>query len=226
MTSVNFDNYSDNYDEVLQKQLKGFDADQSYFAEYKVKKVFNSIKFQPRRILEYGCGTGRNLKFLRKYFPESYISGCDISRNCLETAKRKNPSVQFYHLASDCLPLKAQFELIFISCVFHHIPPNLRYNTMQRIFRLLREKGDLFVFEQNPINPVTRYMVNTCPFDEDAKLLRLNELKALIESVNLHVTSTSYTLFFPAILSFLRPLEKYMGKIPLGGQFFIRAEKK
>lgn len=43
---------------------------------------------QPQRILEVGCGTGRNLAALARRFPEAQITGLDLSNVMLDRAKR------------------------------------------------------------------------------------------------------------------------------------------
>jgi len=43
----------------------------------------------PRRILEVGCGTGKNLALLANRFPKAHITGVDISSDMLGVAKRK-----------------------------------------------------------------------------------------------------------------------------------------
>jgi ubiquinone/menaquinone biosynthesis C-methylase UbiE len=44
---------------------------------------------QPRRILEVGCGTGRNLVSLRRRFPQAEITGVDLSEPMLAIAASK-----------------------------------------------------------------------------------------------------------------------------------------
>lgn len=44
---------------------------------------------QPRRILEVGCGTGKNLVALARKFPAAEIAGLDLSRAMLELAGEK-----------------------------------------------------------------------------------------------------------------------------------------
>lgn len=44
---------------------------------------------KPQRILEVGCGTGRNLAGLRRYFPEAHITGVDLSEQMLAIAAKK-----------------------------------------------------------------------------------------------------------------------------------------
>lgn len=43
----------------------------------------------PRRILEVGCGTGRNLPGLRRRFPQAHITGVDLSGQMLAVAAKK-----------------------------------------------------------------------------------------------------------------------------------------
>ncbi|MFO1484822.1 MAG: class I SAM-dependent methyltransferase [Verrucomicrobiaceae bacterium] len=43
----------------------------------------------PRRILEVGCGTGRNLASLRRHFPAARITGVDLSGEMLAIAAKK-----------------------------------------------------------------------------------------------------------------------------------------
>jgi len=44
---------------------------------------------RPARILEIGCGTGRNLAALAKRFPDALITGLDLSSDMLERARSK-----------------------------------------------------------------------------------------------------------------------------------------
>ena len=44
---------------------------------------------KPQRILEVGCGTGRNLPGLRRRFPQAHITGVDLSEQMLAIAATK-----------------------------------------------------------------------------------------------------------------------------------------
>ena len=46
-------------------------------------------KVQPKHIVEVGCGTGYNTKKLGKLFPNSEITGIDVSSDMLAIAKKK-----------------------------------------------------------------------------------------------------------------------------------------
>jgi len=66
--------------------------------------------------------------------------------------------------------------------------------------------------------------VSTCPFDEDAVLLSRAETHDLFTAnTNMRITDSGYTLFFPAALSAMRPTEKMLRWLPLGGQYYVIA---
>jgi S-adenosylmethionine-diacylgycerolhomoserine-N-methlytransferase len=48
-----------------------------------------AAQLRPRRILEVGCGTGRNLAELARFFPDAQIVGLDLSAEMLSKARAK-----------------------------------------------------------------------------------------------------------------------------------------
>lgn len=73
----------------------------------------------PRRILEVGCGTGRNLVSLRRLFPEAHLTGVDLSEQMLAIAATKDLDDQVTLLRrSYSLPVHADgeaFDLVLFS---------------------------------------------------------------------------------------------------------------
>jgi SAM-dependent methyltransferase len=223
---VDFDKYAEEYEKKLADDLQFFGEENGYFAEYKVKIVKNTLEKEPVNILEYGCGIGLNLRFFKEYFPSSKIYGCDISEKSIGIAAKDNPAVNLFHINDISLnSYRDFFDVIFISCVFHHIEPSLRMDTIRKINSLLKPGGELYIFEHNPFNPVTQKIVKDCPWDTDAILLKPAETRKLFQSAGMKVTDLKYTLFFPAQLKFLRPLEKILGALPLGGQYYVKGRK-
>jgi hypothetical protein len=96
---------------------------------------------------------------------------------------------------------------------------------LEGLHKNLNQGGELFIFEHNPYNPLTRRIVNNCEFDDDAILLTAREIKSRLLQSKFRFLQTHYTLFFPGFLSKLRFLEKYMEWLPLGGQYFVHAIK-
>ncbi|MGB9696457.1 MAG: class I SAM-dependent methyltransferase [Ignavibacteria bacterium] len=227
MTKVDFDKYAEIYDEVLDEQLKFFDNNGEYFSEYKIKLVKNLIRTQPQQVLEYGCGVGRNIKHLATYFHDANVTGCDISERSLSIAKKNNPELDFFLITDEAIKSRKNiYNLIFISCVFHHIQPSTRQQTIDVIASLLKPEGELFIFEHNPFNPITRHIVNNCVWDRDAILLTPSETINLVTTAGLKLVRKNYTLFLPGFLNRLRSIEKYFAYLPIGGQYFVQAIKQ
>lgn len=222
MEKVDFDDHVASYDEFYE-QVGFFSDDHEYFAAYKMKIVSELSRQTPNSILEYGCGTGRNLKHIKNEFESAKISGCDISAESLRVAGDENPDVDLYLLGEQAI--EKQFDMIVIAGLFHHVTPELRMSTMNDIFNLLNSNGEVFIFENNPYNPVTMHLMKKCPFDTDAIVLKPKEMRSIIKGFDFDIVSFKYTLFIPNSFKKLKFLENYLGWLPLGGQYFFHLKK-
>jgi SAM-dependent methyltransferase len=222
-----FNKFAKEYNFLLNKQLKTYVDDVSLFAKYKVDICKKTFPRNPKLILEFGCGTGRNLPFLKSQFPEAKIYGFDISADSIKVAKKFNPDVSFIRINSKNfkLPTKIKFDFIFVANVFHHIDPEIRRSTLTEIYNLLDNKGFLYIFEHNPWNPLTQKLVRECPLDVDASLIKMHEMRELLLSANFKITINKYTLFSKPNFKLFSLLENFFGWLPLGAQYFIQAKK-
>ena len=83
-----------------------------------IKTAASSCK--PTRILEVGCGTGKNLVRLRQTFPGVSLTGLDLSRDMLEVAGKKmamsSPPVELLHQSYDRpVATEPRFDLLVFS---------------------------------------------------------------------------------------------------------------
>lgn len=222
---VDFDDYADNYESILQEQLKGFSADREYFSESKIRVIQRLANTDVSTVLDYGCGIGLNLSCLMGAFPQARVIATDISSKSLSAVNEKYADVECVDF-QDISKLDSTLDLIFVAGVFHHVPPCEREGVVDSLVDLLSPGGQLFVFEHNPYNPVTRHMVNTCPFDEDAVLLKCQEMCQLLNgNEGMRVNCHKYFLFFPYVLRLMQPVERFMGWLPLGGQYMVLATR-
>lgn len=224
MKPTDFDRWAGDYNRSLGRQTRLFSSDDGYFAAYKVDIVRARLPKAPESILEFGCGIGRNIPFLRAAFPSAAITGSDVSARSLEVARAENHGASFW-LENGEERMERQFDLIFVAGVFHHIPPRERRDIVDLLTARLKPDGTLFVFEHNPYNPVTRRIVDACPYDGDAMLLRPGELGRLLRDGGLAVTGRGFALFVPPRLRALLPLERYLAWLPLGGQYWLKARR-
>jgi len=219
LNKVNFDDYARQYETLANAQTRLFDGDSTYFARYKVDLMKAVSGAKPRAVMDFGCGIGLSLPHLRNAFPDADIVGCDPSEGSLSVARKRGVECRLD--VPDNIEPKPTFDLVLASCVFHHIQPAERQGALKYCLERLKPGGQMFVFEHNPFNPVTRHFVNTCPFDTDAILLRRDETVAQMRQAGFRAGPSSYCLFFPKALSFLRSLETALGWLPLGGQYYV-----
>lgn len=224
MKKVDFDEYTEDYNNLLRRETEFFSSDEAYFAKYKVLLAREIIRDEPRRILEFGCGIGRNIPFLSDTFKTAVIMGSDVSEKSIEYARLNNKDVYCW-TEGNVAGEESDFDLIFVAGVFHHISLQERGHTMKKIYDRLATDGNLLIFEHNPYNPITRKIVNACPYDEDAILLKPRQLRQLIEAAGLTIQKQGYSLFFPPRFKRLNKWEKYLSSLPLGGQYWIHASK-
>src|SRR5437879_5513571 len=116
---INFDDYVANYDSLMREHLTTpFEEDNAYFAEYKIKVMRDQIEGNSMSILDYGCGIGRSVAYLQKYFPGSHISGFDVSEESVEYARKKYPGCNFYN-TPQIEKMTDAYDAIFVGGVFH-----------------------------------------------------------------------------------------------------------
>jgi SAM-dependent methyltransferase len=228
-TFDDFDGYAADYRAIHSENVSISGADSLYFARMKVDHICRFEQSENLSMLDLGCGDGATEFFIKQVKPSWAITGIDVSKKSIEVAvSRTLPGVDFLHYDGSHIPLAdASVDIVFVAGVFHHIAFEFHQQLQQEIFRVLRPGGRLYFFEHNPWNPLTRYLVRTCVFDDNATLLYPRYAKELLRKAGLHVMDTDYIIFFPrkGILSRLIPLEKYLRHLPIGGQYCIRAVK-
>lgn len=90
---------------------------------------------------------------------------------------------------------------------------------------MLRKDGILVIYEHNPINPLTVRAVNTCPLDENAKLIKAGVMKRKLQDAGWREVNVAYKLFFPGFFRSFRWMERYLIKVFFGAQWRIVAKK-
>ncbi len=224
-----FDEFAVNYRKIHTDNIKLSGADSFYFAEMRVKKLFEFEEKQTLKLLDFGCGDGASELFFSKYFSNWFITGIDVSKKSIDEAVEKNIPNTIFEIFNglEINETDDSFDIVFIAGVLHHVNFSLHNILLKEIYRILKKGGRLYLFEHNPLNPLTKYLVNTCVFDKDAKLLYNSYTKKILTNGQFIVTNNFFFIFFP-IISFFKKiiwLEKYLKWLPLGGKYFIRAVK-
>lgn len=230
MLEAEFDQFASEYHQQHAASIRLSGETPDFFAKYKiddVAAVLASAGVKPRRILDFGGGVGNSLSYLKAAFPESEIVLLDPSSQSLDIAEKRFPGqAHFQQFDGRTIPYDdGHFDLVFVACVFHHIPGNLHLGLLQEISRVLTKGGNFFLFEHNPWNPLTLHAVRNCPFDENAVLIKAKDMRAEIADAGLSRSRVVYRIFFPRLLARLRSLERYFARIPIGAQYYVHAVK-
>ena len=224
MSRPEFDQYAEQYDRVLADTIPEGLNENGYFAEYKIALMAQLLHDKkPARILDFGCGAGRSLPYLNQFFPDAELWGYDVSPASLDMARDRVPRAKLF---SDWSVISgAGFDAIIAVNVFHHIPPDQRQLALTQCRYALTEGGQMFLFEHNPYNPATRWIFERCPFDADAEMLNLKTAITLSSGAGFSAEQHGYTLFFPRPMAFLRPIEPWLKRLPLGAQYYVQMTK-
>ncbi len=221
---MQFDQFAGNYKQLLDENVSVSGENSAYFAEYKARYLarFLSRDFSGK-VLDFGCGIGLLSGFLRKHLPTARLEGYDVSRDSIGKIDPVLAAQGKFTWEAD--RLARDYKLIVIANVMHHVPREKRQDTVQQLAGRLAASGRLAIFEHNPANPVTRWVVERCPFDEDAVLLPPPEASFYLASAKLRLVRRDYIVFMPRFLAWLRPLEPWIAWLPLGAQYVVIGEK-
>ena len=224
MSKPEFDQYAEQYDRLVGETIPESLNEDGYFAKYKIALMAARLgNKKPGRILDFGCGAGRSLPYLDQYFPEAELWGYDVSPVSLKIAAQRVPRAKLF---SDWDAIAdMHFDVIVAANVFHHIPPDQRQQMLARCCESLCADGQMFLFEHNPLNPATRWIFERCPLDANAEMLSLRTALELTGKAGFHSEQHGYTLFFPRPLAFMRRLEPWLIRLPLGAQYYVQAAK-
>ena len=230
MDSAEFDRFADEYEAQHRANIAITGESPEFFAAYKIAELARfaaELPAAPERILDFGSGIGNSIPFFREHFPAAALTCADASSRSVALSRRRFPGPERYALVEGGeLPLDNDaFDVTFSACVFHHIPHEEHGRWLRELLRVTRPGGLLAIFEHNPLNPLTARAVNTCPFDENARLVRAAALLRSLEDAGWAAPAARYHIFFPHALAGLRPLERRLGWAPLGGQYSARARK-
>lgn len=232
MDVAEFDRFADEYLAMHQVNIAVSGDGPEYFARYKIadikaERVRHGRAVDGVSILDFGAGVGTSTPHVRALFPDCALTSADVSAKSLELNRHRNgEGVRYLAYDGDRLDMEeGSVDIAFAACVFHHIPEAEHLKQLRELRRVLRPGGELYVFEHNPLNPLTRRAVDTCPFDANAVLIRAGVMAARLAQAGLCAGRPVYRYFFPAALRSLRPLERAMRSLPLGAQYFVRGEK-
>lgn len=136
------------------------------------------------RVLDIGCGPGYFARMLAQTVgPKGFVVGIDAAPEMIDYAGRKAralPNCRFQSGTADSLAFPdASFDVVVSSLMMHHIPDDLRLQTVREMRRVLRPRGTLVLADfTTPEQGIWRLIASIT--GHDARQRRISPLEPLI----------------------------------------------
>ena len=227
--SADFDRYVESYGRQIDDAVGFSGLKQDFFVkakcEYLTRLTKRHLGDNSRLdVLDIGCGIAVYHGVLAATYRS--VSGIDVSEKSVEYARSWNPNVAYSVYPGGRMPYDdASFDAAFAMCVMHHVPVSDWPVFVSEMRRVLKPGGIGMVFEHNPMNPVTRKIVNNCPIDEDAVLLRASRTRGLFRDAGFQSIKSRSILSIPPLVGPLYPVDEALGLIGLGAQYYTVGRK-
>lgn len=213
---------TDEYQAMLNEGISLSGETQDFFIIGRTHDLRTQLPEPPRRILDFGCGIGKTCAHLAEVFPQARITGADLSAAAIGYANKAYASERVKFMGIGDLP-KSAFDLCYVNGVFHHIDPDDRQRMLEMIRHALAPRGHLAVFENNPWNPGARMVMRRIPFDRDAIMLSVRELRNRMTQAGYEVLNARSLFYLPKALAGFRFIEPWLAGVPLGAQYYVLA---
>jgi SAM-dependent methyltransferase len=226
---MDFNDYAADYDSALEKGIAVSGENKEYFSSERIAWLAQCIQQSgehPTRIMDFGCGTGSASLGLLQFASHGVVVGIDISDKSLNIARTNNadPERAQFVLRDAYVP-NEDIDLAFCSGVFHHIPRSDRATAVRFVYKSLRPGGLFAVWENNPWNPGTRYVMSRIPFDRNAVPISAPATRRMLRKDGFQILRTDFLFIFPRLLRHLRFLEPSLSRLPLGAQYQVLCRK-
>lgn len=140
-------------DEALQVSIMGSSNEHAllegfaFYREIRRYALRHNIGFgETTSILDFGCGWGRNYRFLLKDVPPGNLVGIDVDPHFVDVCRSSIPMGNFYVVKS--LPptqfTDGHFDLVYAYSVFSHLSEHAHLQWLKEFRRILKP-GGLFI---------------------------------------------------------------------------------
>ena len=134
------------YDSALNRGLSLSGESKAYFAHARIAWLSSRLAqhgCQPRRVLDYGCGTGGSARELRDLLRAASVRGVDVSSKSIEIARRDYADAAIDFCTIDEMRPAGEDDLAYCNGVFHHVEPHHRADALSYIREALSSRGEL-----------------------------------------------------------------------------------
>ncbi|HIK37089.1 MAG: methyltransferase domain-containing protein [Geminocystis sp.] len=147
---------------TVYSKTPSIDGDRLLRSNY-CQQLQKQLAYRPQKILDIGCGVGLSTFALSEAFPDSEITGLDLSPYFLAVAshqsRQKGKKIRWLHGAAEETGLPAEsFDLVSAFLLFHELPQIAAKNIIREARRILRRGGYFAMMDMNPQSEVYKKM--------------------------------------------------------------------
>ena len=227
MTKTEFDQVSENYENILNRGISLSGENSNYFASNRVAaygKIHSDIHAKSETIMDYGCGTGGSVPYLLDAFTPQKLIAVDISEKSLGVLKARHNTRQVIAKNLPSFKPESNCDLCFCNGVFHHILPKDRLKAAKIIYDSLQSGGYFYFWENNPWNPATHWVMSRVPFDRNAKKISSPSSESAPKS-RLQSKTHSLFVYISKVPLPLASNGKNSRRFPFGCQYLVLSQK-
>lgn len=166
-----------------------------YLAFRDIPFILEEYGKNKKKVLDYGCGTGRSLRFIRD-LGYADIVGVDISNDMIKEARNIDSIGKYELIESAKIPFENNtFDIIFMSYVFLEVEEfNEIVNILKEFKRVLKEDGYIIFVTSIVTDIKDEWLSFTYDFEENNKELdKCQNLKLLIKDGNIILHDYNWT---------------------------------
>ena len=123
----------------------------TYYLAYRDIPELLSKYVKGRKAIDFGCGTGRSTRFLKKYRFDTI--GIDISEEMMKKAKEIDPDEDYRLIKNNNIEQfeKNYFDLVFSGFTFDNVPnAENRIQILKGLGSLINDNGKIILLESTP----------------------------------------------------------------------------
>ncbi|MDD5290955.1 MAG: methyltransferase domain-containing protein [Patescibacteria group bacterium] len=186
-----------------------------YYQDYWLNKILDNLKSEPKKVLDYCCGTASLYPVLKNRFSQTEYTGIDISREMIKVGQHNYGNSKNFILHqqdAENLDLKNDFDVVIARGAFHHLPSPAR--GIEQIHKVLKPGGLLIISE--PVSTVLHKLIRkivyrlNSHFSATHKSFYFSELKSLLNDNGFEIMKVdrfgflAFPFGFPDIFSFVK----------------------
>lgn len=147
---MEFENYAKDNAVKLKSEVAGSALISNRFKMWAkaYRPVFSEV-LHANRILDFGCGAGEFLSFLRPQ-TQAELVGFDISPSQLARARENSRGISFVGSSQE---IRGTFDIVFCHHVIEHIPDDVLPSFMSELSGYVGPQGKLVIATPNGLNP-------------------------------------------------------------------------